>query len=287
MVPQQDPQQISEPETAHHALYDPLDNFRAAIWTESHPNAHSTYSSPEETMVSISVSTAFHPNAHPHLQPPDTVLVSIEGVVFYVHSEVILKTCKCAFVDFLGGPLDDPEFRHIAVHIDLPSAELNIIIHLLYGTSPAAHSPTFEELEKAIDSMPRYSVIPSKYIVPTSPLYTLLLSIAPLRPMDTYVLAAHHKLHDLAVASSAHLLSYSPKNISDAQAERMGAIYLKKLVDLHLTRLNALKTVLLTPPLPHSPTRRCGFVEQRRLTRAWALASAYIVWESRLGLPFL
>ena len=178
-----------------------------------------------------------------------------------------LGNSKCAFVDFLGCPLDDPEFRHNAVHIDLPSAELNIIIHLLYGTSPAAHSPTFEELEKAIDSMPRYSVIPSKYIIPTSPLYTLLLSIAPLRPMD--VLAAHH---NLAFASSAHLQSYSPKNISDAQAERMGAIYLKKLVDLHLTRLNALKTVLLTPPLPHSPTRRCGFMEQRKLTRAWALS---------------
>ena len=238
-------------------------------------------------MISISVSTAFHPDAHPHLPAVDTVFVSTEGVVFYVNSNVILKTCVNAFKEFLGSRLSDDKYRYAPIPVDAQSAELNVILHLLYGTSPAAHSPSFEVLQNAVDHMQRYSIVPCNYIVPTSPLYTLLLCVAPLHPMDVYVLAAHHKLHELAVATSSHLLSYSLRRISEAQAERMGAIYLKKLMDLHLSRLSSLKNILLTPPHPHSPTRQCNFQEQKKLTRAWALASAYIVWDSRLGRYYL
>jgi len=214
--------------------------------------------------------------------------VSTEGVLFYVNSAVALKTCRNAFREFLGSCLSDPKFRHTwaPVPVDVQSAEFNVILHLLYGTSPASHSPSFEVLQNAVDCMPRYSIVPCEYIVPGSPLYTLLLSVAPLQPMDVYTLAAHHKLHDLAMATSSHLLSYPLRNITEAQAERMGAIYLKKLMDLHLSRLSALKTILLSPPNPHSPTCRCSFQEQRKLTRAWALASAYIVWDSRLGMSY-
>lgn len=41
--------------------------------------------------------------------------------------------------------------------------------------------------------------------------------------------------------------------------------------------------LLLQPPSPHAPIRGCVFADQRTLTRAWALASAYVAWDARPG----
>ena len=64
-------------------------------------------------------------------------------------------------------------------------------------------------------------------------------------------------------------------------AAKIGPIYLKKLFFLHLGRTDALKRLLLPPPHPHAPTPTCDFMEQKKLTRAWALASAYLTWDAR------
>ena len=66
----------------------------------------------------------------------------------------------------------------------------------------------------------------------------------------------------------------------------MGPVYLKRLFFLHFGRIDALKRVLLPPPHPHPPTQHCDFTEQKHLTRAWALASAYFAWDARPGQPF-
>ncbi|KAF8885571.1 hypothetical protein CPB84DRAFT_1827245 [Gymnopilus junonius] len=87
-----------------------------------------------------------------------------------------------------------------------------------------------------------------------------------------------------AVAASAHLLSYDLSLITDAMAERIGAVYLKKLLLLHVGRFSALKLILLQPPLPHPLIKECGFEDQKKLTRAWALASAYLAWDARPDL---
>jgi len=34
----------------------------------------------------------------------------------------------------------------------------------------------------------------------------------------------------------------------------------------------------------HGPTPLCDFTEQKRLTRAWALAAAYLAWDARPDL---
>ena len=89
--------------------------------------------------------------------------------------------------------------------------------------------------------------------------------------------------HVVAEKGSPHLLAFSLATITDKQAERIGAIYLKKLLLLHLERGVALKKILLVPPHPHSPSKECGFDEQKKLTRAWAFASAYLVWYATPG----
>ena len=101
--------------------------------------------------------------------------------------------------------------------------------------------------------------------------------------MDEDALAAAHDLYELAVPVSSHLLSFALHSLTDELALRIGPVYMKRLFFLHLGRLDALKRLLLPPPHPHPPTAGCDFAEQKRLTRAWALASAYLAWDARPG----
>ncbi|KAF8885554.1 hypothetical protein CPB84DRAFT_1788272 [Gymnopilus junonius] len=234
-----------------------------------------------EDNVTLCISTVFHPDALP---TPDTLFSSLDGVIFYVHSQTILDRCSMAFEELLTAPLSDPKFRATTIELDAPSVELNVILHTLYGTSAEAHVPDIETLVNAVDRMPKYGLPPQFLILPSTPLYDLLLSKAPLQPLDIYALAAHHGLGSLAVTASSHLLSYDLFSITDAMAERITAPYLKKLMLLHAGRFKSLKGILLHPPHPHPPTNDCGLEDQKKLTRAWALVSAYLVWDSRPDL---
>jgi hypothetical protein len=110
------------------------------------------------------------------------------------------------------------------------------------------------------------------------------MSYAPLYPLDLYALAATYDLYDLAVPTSSHLLSLSLASLTDEMAQRIGPVYVKRLFFLHFGRAEALKRLLLPPPHPHAPTPFCDFTDQKKLTRAWALASAYLAWDARPDL---
>ena len=176
------------------------------------------------------------------------------------------------------------EDQESVVAVSEASAVLNIILHAIYDMSCAHYSPPFPLLVNAVDCLPVYGIDPKIRITPSTPLYAILLSYAPLFPLDLYALAAAHDIYDLAVATSSHLLSFPLATLSDEMALRMGPVYLKRLFFLHFGRSDALKRVLLPPPHPHPPTQWCDFTEQKKLTRAWALASAYLAWDARPGL---
>ncbi|KAF8639329.1 hypothetical protein AX17_001577 [Amanita inopinata Kibby_2008] len=232
--------------------------------------------------VVVAVSTAFHPGAHGI--ESDVLFSSSDAVLFYVHSQVIMVASEMAFSSVLSASLSSEKYRNTIINIPEKSAVLNVILHTLYNTSCAQHSPSFETLATAVDCMARYNIEPKNHITRGTPLYTLLLSHAPLYPMDLYALAAHFGIEDLAKSTSSHLLSYPLPSITDALAQRIGAVYLKRLMCLHLGRNNALRCILLYPPLPHPPTKECGFTDQKKLTRAWALVSAYLAWDARADL---
>ncbi|KAI6047233.1 hypothetical protein EDC04DRAFT_2887043 [Pisolithus marmoratus] len=119
------------------------------------------------------------------------------------------------------------------------------------------------------------------HVARSTSLYNLLLFHAPLYPLELYALAASYDLYDLAVPTSSHLLSFSLSALTDEMVNRIGAKYLKHLFFLHFGRSDALKRLLLPPPHPHPPTATCDFTEQKKLTRAWALTSAYFAWDAR------
>jgi hypothetical protein len=160
---------------------------------------------------------------------------------------------------------------------------LQLLLHAIYGLSCAHYAPDFDMLALTLKAFPKYGLQPTPLVDLGTPLFECLLALAPARPLDVYTLAAGAALDELAVRASAHLLSLSLANVSDAHATAMGALYLKRLFFLHLGRADALKRLLLVPPADHLPTAACGRNERAQLQRAWALASAYLAWESRPG----
>jgi len=144
--------------------------------------------------------------------------------------------------------------------------------------------PSLDTLSASLDALIKYGIPLQRYVVPAAPLYSLLLSQAPLQPIGYYALAASHSLEDLVVAISPHLLSFSLPSLTDELANQIGPLYLKRLFFLHFGRMEALKALQLHPPRMHAVTATCDSVQQRKLTRAWALASAHLVWDARPNL---
>jgi hypothetical protein len=229
------------------------------------------------------VSTTFYPAAQHLPIPPDTVLLSSDSVFFYVHSQFLLTASENGFMGVLPAPPPSSPDQESVISLPDDSVVLNVILHTLYEMSCAQYSPTFEVLITAVNRLPAYGIVPKTRIAPSAPLFSLLLSYAPLHPLELYALAATYDLYDLAVSTSSHLLSFPLASLTDDMAGRIGPVYLKRLFFLHFGRSDALKRVLLPPPHPHAPTPECDFTEQKKLTRAWALASAYLAWDARPG----
>ena len=228
------------------------------------------------------MSSAFHPGARLDASPPDMILVSSDSVWFSVHTHRLAISNN-----HFGGVLHTAGNPERPPRIPLPeaSAELNVLLHSLYGLSAAQYSPTPSQVAAALDAMFKYGIDPVALTKPHCPLFAIILRLASLHPFECFALAAERHLHDLVTAISSYLLSCHLSDITDEQAVRIGPLYLKRLFFLHLGRLDALKRILLPPPMSHPPSMPCDFVGQNQLTRAWALATAYLAGEAKPGAP--
>ncbi|KAI0723118.1 hypothetical protein C8Q76DRAFT_794091 [Earliella scabrosa] len=259
---------------------------------------HSDVSSPPDTQdgvpsdhvpgnTIVSVSTTFHPGANLLPIPSDLILLSSDGVFFYVHTTQVLSVSNNQFNGLVPPKPAKTKVRDdLEPVLSLPESAsvLNIVLHVVYDLSCAHYHPGLETLILAVDAMATYGLSPRQHIAPSTPLYSLILNQAPMQPIVIYALAAAHDLYELAVPVSSHLLSFALHTLTDEIATRIGPVYMKRLFFLHLGRLDALKRLLLPPPHPHPPTTSCDFTEQKKLTRAWALASAYLAWDARPDL---
>lgn len=242
----------------------------------------------------VSISTTFFSGANLNTLPPDLVFLSSDAVFFYVHSEQVLGASENGFCGLLPAKQADPppalksfpRVEELGPIIALPESAhvVNVVLHTIYGISCAHYAPALDVLLAALDALHEYGIPLKRYCTPSTPLFSLILAQAPYNPIEVYALAARHDLYDLAVPISSHLLGYQLANLSDELVQKMGPVYLKRLFFLHLGRIDALKRLLLPPPHPHAPTADCDFTEQKKLTRAWALASAYLAWDARPDL---
>ena len=172
---------------------------------------------------------------------------------------------------------------HTVLSVPEDSILLNIIIHTIYNLSCVQFCPPLAVLLNAIWSMKTYGMSLDQFIAPGRPLYDHILTETPRLPLEVYTVAAQNKIESLAVASSSHLLSLQLPSLSNDVTDRMGTRYFKRLVLLHLQREHVLKRILLEMPQPHQDTTECGFVEQKKLARAWGLAAASLLWQVRPG----
>ncbi|KAH7928217.1 hypothetical protein BV22DRAFT_216388 [Leucogyrophana mollusca] len=234
---------------------------------------------------SFLISTAFPPGTPDSFHPSDLILLSSDSVSFHVHRSVLQAASIRAFrISFPSLPPSSSGIVEPVISIPESSTILNIILHSIYGQSIARYAPSFEALSTAVAALPPNELSISKFVTLSSPLGALILAHAPHRPIETYALAAQHDLHELAVATSSHLLSFNLSSITDKLAEQIGSRYLKRLFLLHSERIEALKGLLMPPPSPHSATPTCTSADQGNVARAWALTVAYLIWDSRVDL---
>ncbi|KAI0793662.1 hypothetical protein C8Q74DRAFT_1193839, partial [Fomes fomentarius] len=210
-------------------------------------------------------------------QYPDLVLITADQARYHVHRRRLIH----ASANSWGGLLvTTPHPDHDTLNVAEDSQTTHIVLHTVYGL-PCLHlSPTLECAESALSALIKYGVAISKLAMPCLPLYQLILAHAPLRPLDTYALAAHFGLEPVAAAASSHLLAYDLFTLSDELSVKMGPVYLKRLLDLYETRRAGLKAIVMRPPARHADTATCGPESQMQLTRAWAVAAADMAWNA-------
>ena len=226
------------------------------------------------------VSITFQPSLRADDRLPDTAIISSNHVYFYVHRHRLLAASSNGF----AGRFFDPQigFGGFLPTIYVPESGdvLNVVLHTMYDRSCVHFYPSLETVEAALTALGKYGVAVDAYAAPGQPVFQLLTSHAPYRPIETYALAGQYGLEDVAVVVSGHLLPFDLSSLTDDIAIKMGPVYLKRLVLLHQSRLNHLRNIILEPPARHPPTAECGEVEQGKLTSAWAHASAQFVWDA-------
>ncbi|KIY68654.1 hypothetical protein CYLTODRAFT_421402 [Cylindrobasidium torrendii FP15055 ss-10] len=214
------------------------------------------------------VSRTFHPDAHILGTIADLVLISSDDMHFHVHSFAISHT------------LHDSRIRHL----DEEAAVLNIILHTVYNISCAIYAPTFDDISVAVERMPAYGMSPREYITPSSPTFELLLSHASARPLDVYALAAERSIFELAVSASSYLTRYDLMTLDDDLCARIGSTYLARLHNLQLSRIAALKQIIIAPPDRHPDSLACNSRDQEELYAGWARAVALTLRDAKPGI---
>ncbi|KZV64849.1 hypothetical protein PENSPDRAFT_614856 [Peniophora sp. CONT] len=224
---------------------------------------------------SICVSTVFNfDRVDPGGSAPDIDLVASDGVHFAVNAAKLRANSLNGF-DGLLLPTST------TAAVPLSSKVLNMLLHTIYGLSAREYAPTVDELTATIDASERYGLsVEALAHNPTSPLYEAILFRAPSQPLECYSLAAHAKLDELAIAVSSYTLSVHLPDITEETAEHMGARYLRRLFFLHLGRMEALKRILRTPFIPHSPTEDCDGSKEYPPHDEWVKRAAEIVWNA-------
>jgi hypothetical protein len=232
----------------------------------------------------ISVSTTFFPGAELDVLPTDLIIISSDSVFFYVHTNKLLAASTNEFNSHLPlKELDRPEGAGNILPLHIDSVVLNILLHTIYNMPAVHYAPLPEAVITAVESLEKFGLSVQTYLAPATPFSMLFLGTAPRAPIEFYACAGAYDLNHLAIPISSFLLSFPLASLTDVLAVKMGPLYLKRLFFLHLGRVEALKRLLLPPPQPHVPTTNCDVTEQKKLTRAWALASAYLAWDVRPG----
>ena len=181
--------------------------------------------------------------------------------------------------DHRSGTSSSAPAETVPYLITIPESSpvLNILLHLIYNLPCERFSPDLETLTSLFSCLKKYGLSVQDLIPPNSEITNILLSHAPKNPLQIYTLAAANKLEQLCVAASHFTLPISLSQVTDSQSLMMGPIYLKRLFFLHMGRAEALKRTICVLPEPHPPLPNCDHSDQKAITRAWSLVTAFVI----------
>jgi len=140
--------------------------------------------------------------------------------------------------------------------------------------------PSTESLGQLFTTLLKYGYALDTVISPSSDPFAYLLLLADEKPLQIYSLAAHYSFEALAVPASTKALRIGLSDVDEPLAITMGALYLLRLMHLHLFRLNRLKSLLLSPPAMHNDTDTCKLHDRLSVQRAFGLTAGYLAWEA-------
>lgn len=210
--------------------------------------------------------------------PVDTALLSSDQILFFAHRHVLLASSNNKFADLLSSHTAEQSY---ARGISFPQARhsadvLNMVLHIAYALPPHAYVLSFDGLSIVAYALKAYGMDPISVFARGTHLYELVLTVAPVLPMEAYAFAAEHGLEELAVAVSPYTLSCKIHQISPALVDQIGLKYLHRLQVLHGMRMETLKNLLDVRLYPHVPVPDCTPMQRRVVGRAYELAAAQI-----------
>ncbi|KAK7029570.1 hypothetical protein VNI00_014447 [Paramarasmius palmivorus] len=232
----------------------------------------------------MSVSQNFGPDVQGSGRPEaNMILLSKDSVTFYVNEYSLLRYSNNNFNGLLPFHSEYREGRMIFLR-HLPSAELDILLQSIYGDVPQSRVDgsdieSLRLLTRGIGWLPVFGIAPKSVILPDTHLFDRLLSHAPLYPLETYALAGHHDIYDLAVAASPHTLPVDLSNVGEELALQMSSKYLLQLFNLHSNRRAMLSKLLSEELDHHDQTENCRLEDQRESKNRWNAAIESLVWD--------
>lgn len=218
--------------------------------------------------------------------PCDLLLVSVDSLRFHVHQGRLGAASTNSFGDKLPMPLIRADEQGSSGHglpvLNLPyiGAVLNILLYIVYNRVGRIRNPdpSLSDLSSTFLALKEYGAPLEASLSESSRLFGLFSSMCESgSPLDVYATAAFHApdLHHVAVYASQFLLTLDLYSVTDELADKMGAVYLRRLFMLHVGRVDEFKKLIVGPPRAHTPTQQCN---AGTLLQVWALATAYLTW---------
>ena len=232
-------------------------------------------------------SATFYPGAviNRDLRTVDTdlVLLSEDRVKFHVQVHRLISSSQNKFNHLLplGSKYEGNGSGNIDRTLSIPEAAsvVDVILHAVYRLLYTYDNPTLSDITTALAIFPKYGLSVEHYMKRFTSMHRALSSHTTSSPLDVYALAASYNLEEIAVETSLHLLSLDLNSISYQQASQIGTLYLDRLFNLHLERVEVLKALARRQPERHIAVRRTGANhddEHNELVRAWALTASHI-----------
>ncbi|KAG8816385.1 hypothetical protein FRC17_000344 [Serendipita sp. 399] len=240
----------------------------------------------------LSMSATFYPRED---YPGDLFIITADNVHFVVHKRILLGESNNNFRGYLVDPNTQSlsaaarrfHVTKVIPHLVPESSTLfNLILHVFYNFDPTIYKPDLSLIAELLDALPLYGVDVIRPFSEGKYFFKITLDHAPAAALDTYTLVCRHRLETLAVKCSQYLISVPLHHLTDEHCISMGPVYLRRLVFLHLGRIERLKILLKAPPASHPPSLLCDALDQRsRLEKPWREAINEICWDITADTP--